>query len=433
LTQTLQKATIATMLSKVILWSRLAAVFTLLTGIFLLSACGIPDWIIDLDEDSDDVTAEAYPPIMEIAVTGTPIDAVAYASPTPLSFLQTPGNETPSPVFITVTPEEVETAVERCTDPETGSSLTYDEAFDIAADSPCTAEGNLLPAHTCNESSGTWWIGLDAVKEGCNPACVVGANGFPAEINWRCTGATGGSQADQVVEKFSDWRGTIQRQPQGSQVEFRFVHDDGRLFNIDAKDNDIRQQFPIVAWTASNVLISGVVTAVPDLLLVEDLTVFLTKNSEPRNLSPFSSPSSSSQLAADEGGIYFAAAAIDGLESQPWCEGVEGDGRGEWIQLDFTSPAEITSLRLSNGYQGGGYLYEINGRVKTLAFYVDGELVDNWSLVDSIDQQEYNLAGDVVPGIVANSLKLVIEETYPGWEFEDTCIGEIEVWGRPAE
>ena len=433
MTQALQKDTIATMFSKGILCPKLAAVFPVLMGIFLLSACGVPEWIINPDDDDAGLTAEASLPIMEIAVTGTPIDAVVYSSPTPLSSLQTPENETPSPVFITVTPEEVQTADELCTDPASGNSLTYDEAFAIAADSPCTAEGNLLPAHTCNESTGTWWIGLDAVKEGCNPACVVGANGLPAEINWRCTGATSDSQTKQVEEKFSDWRGTIQRQPQGSQVEFRFMHNDGRWFNIDARDTEIRQQFPIAAWTASNVLISGVIMAVPDSLLVEDLTIFRTNNSEPRNLSPFSTPSSSSQLAADEGGIYFAAAVVDGLESQPWCEGVEGDGTGEWIQLDFTSPVEITSLRLSNGYQGGGFLYEINGRVKTLALYVDGELVDNWTLVDSIEQQSYNLAGDVVPGIVTNSLKLVIEETYPGWEFEDTCIGEIEVWGRPAE
>ena len=39
-----------------------------------------------------------------------------------------------------------------------------------------------------NESTGTWWIDLDVVRPGCNPACVVNVANKPAEINWRCTG-----------------------------------------------------------------------------------------------------------------------------------------------------------------------------------------------------------------------------------------------------
>jgi hypothetical protein len=420
------------MFSKGILFHRLAAVLPIILGGLLLSACEIPDWIYDPDDGGAELTAEASPQFMEIAVTGTPIDAVAYSSPTPPSALQTPESMTPSPVIVTATPEELETAVELCTDPATGNSLSYDEAFTIAADSSCMAEGNLLPAHVCNETTGTWWIGLDAPQEGCDPACVVSPNGLLAEINWRCTGAAI-SQAGQVLEKFSEWRGAIQRQPQGSQVEYRFLHDDGRWFNIDARDNEVRQQFAVAAWTASNVLISGEITAAPDSLVVETLTIFMTKNSEARDLSPFAMASSSSQLPVDDGGIYFASAVVDGRASQPWCEGVEGDGSGEWIQLDFTSPVEITSLRLSNGYQGGNFLYEVNGRVKSFDLYFNAEWVDNWDLDDSTEQQLFNLAGDVVPGIVTTSLRLVIKETYPGWDFEDTCIGEIEVWGRPAE
>lgn len=418
--------------SKRFLFPRLFAVLFLLLFAFLLAACeGIPDWIYDPSATEVELTAEAEPLFMEIEATGTPIDAVSYASPTPLAEFQTPEGE-PSPVVVTLPPAE-QTEAELCTDPASGSSLSYDEAFAIALDSPCTAEGDLLPAHVCNENSGTWWIGLSVEKEGCNPACVVDAGSLSAEINWRCTGLVEGGSPQTVFEKFAAWRGTIHRQPHGSLVEYRFLHEDGRWFDIDARENEVRQQLVVAAWSASKISISGEKTALPDSLLIKDLALLEPTSNEPRNLSPFVMASSSSQLAADEGGIYDAWAVVDGQASQPWCEGDEGEGSGEWIQLDFTSPVEMTSLRLTNGYQKEGFLYDINSRVKTLAIFVDGNLVDQWLLFDSPEQQSINLAGDVVPGILATSLRVVIEETYPGWEFEDTCIGELEVWGRPAE
>ena len=423
--------TIAAMVSKRMLLHRLFAPFILVLVALLLAACSIPDWIYDPDEVGLELTAEAYPVYMEIAVTGTPIDAVSYASPTPPFPYQTPDSE-PSPIVVTLPPAR-ETADQLCTDPATGNAVSYEQALALAADSPCTVEGDLQPTYFCNESTGTWWIGLSAQREGCNPACVVGANGQPAEINWRCSGINDPDQPVENFEKFSDWRGTIHRQPQGSQVEFRFLHDDGRWFDIDARENEIRQQLAVAAWSASNVLIAGEMTARPDALLVEEITLFLTKTTDPRNLSPFAMATASSQLSADEGGIYQSWAVIDGLEGQPWCEGGEGPGLGEWVQVDFSAPVEITSLHLSNGYQGDAYLYDINGRAKTVALYFDGELIDNWDLLDSAVRQSFNLAGDVVPGIVAGSVRLVIEDTYQGWEFEDTCIGELEVWGRPAE
>jgi len=69
------------------------------------------------------------------------------------------------------------------------SDLTYEEALLIAQESACTKEGNLTNASFYNENTKTWWIGLDAEKPGCAPACVVSEDTRTAEINWRCTGA----------------------------------------------------------------------------------------------------------------------------------------------------------------------------------------------------------------------------------------------------
>jgi len=109
---------------------------------------------------------------------------------------------------------------ESCKDSE-GNALSLDDAKAIAKDSECgdrlitsctcpegyRQEGDscnpecyysepkcLRPSvqceksYFCNENTGTFWIGLDIKKEGCNPACVVKLADKTAEINWRCTG-----------------------------------------------------------------------------------------------------------------------------------------------------------------------------------------------------------------------------------------------------
>jgi predicted lipoprotein with Yx(FWY)xxD motif len=49
--------------------------------------------------------------------------------------------------------------------------------------------GNLTGAYIYNNNSDTWWFGLDTVKSGCAPACVVYESNDTADVNWRCTGA----------------------------------------------------------------------------------------------------------------------------------------------------------------------------------------------------------------------------------------------------
>jgi hypothetical protein len=68
------------------------------------------------------------------------------------------------------------------------SSMTIAEARRIAENSDCVKEGDLTGNYSYNPNSRTWWIDLDAKKNGCSPACVVGEETKTAEINWRCTG-----------------------------------------------------------------------------------------------------------------------------------------------------------------------------------------------------------------------------------------------------
>ena len=69
-----------------------------------------------------------------------------------------------------------------------GVKLTEDDAYAIAEDSECIGVGPLSDTAMYNENTKTWWIDLEAEKQGCNPACVVSESTQTAEVNWRCTG-----------------------------------------------------------------------------------------------------------------------------------------------------------------------------------------------------------------------------------------------------
>lgn len=80
-------------------------------------------------------------------------------------------------------------AIENCVWVETGATMSFTQAKEIALKSECVKSGSLKETHFCNESSGTWWIDLEIQKEGCAPACVIDVTSQQTEINWRCTGA----------------------------------------------------------------------------------------------------------------------------------------------------------------------------------------------------------------------------------------------------
>lgn len=93
---------------------------------------------------------------------------------------------------------------QECSYPGFGSSMTLGAAYAAAEASICMNEGTLNRTDaTCNENSGTWWIGLTptVVREGCLPACVVNVNSGMAEVNYRCTGLNTGAPARTAINE----------------------------------------------------------------------------------------------------------------------------------------------------------------------------------------------------------------------------------------
>jgi len=230
------------------------------------------------------------------------------------------------------------------------------------------------------------------------------------------------------------WIGIVHQNPQGSQFYRYFERDDGQRFGINAYENEgIATELERCAWDGATMRVWGdLMTSTPDVsnrqIHIKRLDVLSGPSRDARNLSVFASAHASSVLPADRGGTYHPWAAIDGAAGQPWTEGINGPGFGEWLELEFPGPIEVWSLSMVNGYDRGD-LFSANNRIKrATVIFSSGEQV-TLEFHDTPDVQTFALARASGPNIETTSIKIIIDEVYPGSVYNDTCLGELEVWG----
>jgi hypothetical protein len=231
------------------------------------------------------------------------------------------------------------------------------------------------------------------------------------------------------------WVGTVVKLPPGNQFGRYFRRDDGERFDIGSTDDVLRQRINEVQWTGAQIQVWGeLFTGVPATearhIEVERLEVLSGPAEEARNLTPFATTSASSHLPTDRGGQYQSWMATDGALETSWVEGVAGPGIGEWIELRFPGTIEVHSIGVDVGYDRDADIFAQNNRIKkaTLIFS-DGETVE-LGFADQRGMQTIPLVRAPGPNIETTYVKVVIEEVFPGSRYDDTCLAEIEVWGR---
>lgn len=120
---------------------------------------------------------------------------------------------------------------------------------------------------------------------------------------------------------------------------------------------------------------------------------------------------------------------------EPWVEGVNGPGIGEWISFSYTYAS--TSFYIVNGFYDPyrPYLFKKNNRVKNFELIAydkcDGKLekkfINTYTLADTSELQKI-----VLPEGWTH-FKLIIKSVYPGTAYDDTCIAGIFTdrrWGK---
>ena len=63
---------------------------------------------------------------------------------------------------------------------------------------------------------------------------------------------------------------------------------------------------------------------------------------------------------------YGPESLFDNADNTAWVEGVDGQGVGEWIVVEFDGPRMVKEIEIKNGYMKDPALYQKNSRVKEI-------------------------------------------------------------------
>lgn len=145
---------------------------------------------------------------------------------------------------------------------------------------------------------------------------------------------------------------------------------------------------------------------------------------------------------------FGANSAFDGYPETSWCENADGNGVGEYLQVELLEP--VWGVEIRNGFKrftaddwvyknrsfereirddsaGLKDYFNMNGRIKTFSIHDDtGNLLYTLDLADRRDPQTF--AGVFLP---EGSYRFIIEDVYEGTRWKDTCLAELSF--LPAE
>lgn len=146
---------------------------------------------------------------------------------------------------------------------------------------------------------------------------------------------------------------------------------------------------------------------------------------------------------------YDLAKALDDDVNTAWCEGKDGVGVGEWIEVGWNEPRTIGGFEFVGGYAKSWTLLEANARIKTVTVFVDGVATSEVTLQDPLSvkpkdgKSERGLDyGTLWPALFgpglgdkqAKTIRLRIDAVYPGSKYQDTCVSTWTVYSvDPAE
>ncbi len=234
------------------------------------------------------------------------------------------------------------------------------------------------------------------------------------------------------------WRGTIVRLPSLAQFDDYFEREDGERFGIEGTLENravIEPQIAEFRWTGAQVHVWGeLIPDIPDCegrrIAVDRIEAVSGPTEEARDLTPFAETNASSFLPPDRWGAYESWMVVDDFSDTAWTEGVTGPGIGEWITLTFPDVIEVHSIGLDVGYDRDEDIFFANNRIKkvTLAFS-NGEQVE-LEFADTRGMQTIPLVRAPGPNIETTFVTIIVEDVYPGTEYDDTCLAEVEIWGK---
>ena len=129
----------------------------------------------------------------------------------------------------------------------------------------------------------------------------------------------------------------------------------------------------------------------------------------------------SSELSPQSGNRYGALNLFDNDPKTAWVEGLDDEGIGEYLAIEFDDRRDVQAIDLLNGYTKSERLFYRNGRVRTLRVTGSNGARAEVTLRDDGNWQRIELDGfdDV------SWLRLEIGSVYSGSHYTDTAMSEL--------
>ncbi len=133
----------------------------------------------------------------------------------------------------------------------------------------------------------------------------------------------------------------------------------------------------------------------------------------------------SSTLPPD-GGLNYAAEQVKN-HGGSWSEGAPGPGIGEWLELQPEVAKPLDAIEIEPGYTKTDELFQANARPKKIGIELNGEHRFTADIPDSKEPRRVAVSGYRKP---VKTIRLTIEEVWPGTQHEDLCISRILLHAR---
>jgi hypothetical protein len=141
-----------------------------------------------------------------------------------------------------------------------------------------------------------------------------------------------------------------------------------------------------------------------------------------------------SQLGGKTQPKWAPGKAIDGNPKTSWQEGVDGSVNGQWIEVTFAKPVDVSSITILAGNQAGQPNYNGNERPHHITIRADGGAAQNFELQDVFGAQEIAFSGHVT-----SKLRLTLVDVYDatptsleGSPYTDCAISELRFFGSAS-
>ena len=115
----------------------------------------------------------------------------------------------------------------------------------------------------------------------------------------------------------------------------------------------------------------------------------------------------------------------DGMDWTSWQDGVDGPGIGETVSFSFDREYQVRCIvvRLGNWYADDDYFYR-NNRPERLTF----ELGDS-SFEVTFPDEKREFCIELSRDVPASQMRIIIGSVYSGYEYDDTCLNEVTIYG----